>query len=173
MKRLWIKTLIFCVCSVVVMAVPAQESAENTNITETNYQDWLVRCEQIEGTGERCVMTQLAQLEETGEWLMQANIAYIPERAEPIMSIILPLGVALPEGVKLQLGEADENANVLSFSHCEPGGCYVNQLLAEEAIQRITAVESGSVTFATIQGEAIEVPFSPQGFAEALAALRE
>ena len=104
---------------------------------------------------------------------MQVNIAYIPEREEPVMSIVLPLGVGLQGGVKFQLGDADENTNVMGYSHCIQDGCYVNQLLSDEAIQRITDVESGSVTFVTLLGEAIDVPFSPQGFVEALAALRE
>ena len=173
MKNFWIRTLMVGTYSLGAMAVQAQESVDNTDISETNYQDWVVRCEQVEEAGQRCVMTQLAQLEETGEWLMQANIAYIPERAEPIMSLILPLGVALADGIKLELGEGEENANVMGYTHCDPGGCYVNQLLADEAIQRITAAESGSVTFTTLQGEAIQVPFSPLGFTAALASLRE
>lgn len=174
MKHFQIRTLVgsmFAIFAASVLAQGVEDGIANTS--ETNYQDWTVRCGQLEGAEQSCVMAQLVQLEQTGEWLLQVNIAYIPEREEPIMSIVLPLGVALSSGVKLQLGDADDNANIMGYSHCDQNGCYVNQLLANEAIQRITAVESGSVTFTTLQGEAVDVPFSPQGFLQALAALRE
>jgi invasion protein IalB len=174
MKYFWKNIVVAGILNIAATVALAQSPAENNaNISEINYQDWTVRCGQVEGTGRSCVMAQLVQLEESGEWLMQVNIAYIPEREEPVMSIVLPLGVGLQGGVKFQLGDADENTNVMGYSHCIQDGCYVNQLLSDEAIQRITDVESGSVTFVTLLGEAIDVPFSPQGFVEALAALRE
>lgn len=174
MEYLWKNTIAVGILNIGAAAALAQGPVENNaNISEINYQDWTVRCGQVEGTGRSCVMAQLVQLEESGEWLMQVNIAYIPEREEPLMSIVLPLGVGLHGGVKFQLGDADENINVMGYSHCIQSGCYVNQLLTDEAIQRITDVESGSVTFVTLLGKAVDVPFSPQGFVEAFAALRE
>jgi invasion protein IalB len=174
MKHFFLKTIAVSVLSFATTAAIAQELVENdAEVGETTYQDWTLRCQQVETSEQDCFMIQLIQLEESGELLMQVNIASIPDREEPIMSIALPLGVALADGVKMQLGEVAENANMMGYSHCTQGGCYVNQLLSDEAVQRITAAKSGGVTFVTLSGEAIDVPFSPLGFAEALAAMRQ
>ena len=174
MKDVLLKTITVCILNIAATAAIAQEQvANNADVSETTYQDWTLQCQQVEEVGRSCFMLQLVQLEESGEWLMQVNIASIPDREEPVMSIALPLGVALADGVKMQLGDVAENANIMGYSHCTQGGCYVNQLLSDEAIQRIIAVDSGSVTFATLSGEAVDVPFSPLGFAEALAAMQE
>ncbi|MBT5559802.1 MAG: hypothetical protein HOJ88_07900 [Proteobacteria bacterium] len=174
MKNLFLNIVTVYLLSVATTAALAQEQTENTpQIRETTYQDWTLRCQQAGGADQDCFMVQLVQLEESGELLMQVNIASVPDREEPVMSIALPLGVALADGVKMQLGDAADNVNIMGYSHCTQGGCYVNQLLGDEAIQRIAAVESGSVTFATLSGETVDVPFSPLGFVEALAAMRE
>jgi len=111
-------------------------------------------------------------LEESGEMLMLINVAYLPEQEQPTMGILVPLGVSLATGVNFQLGEGDENTSVLGYSHCDQNGCYASLLLSDEAVEQITAVGSGFVSFMTLQGQPVNVPFSPNGFSGALESLR-
>ena len=83
--------------------------------------------------------------------------------------------MSLSAGANLQLGETvegEERGNLLGYSHCDQNGCYVSRLLTDEAKEEVLAVDTGTITFTTLQGQAVDVPFSPNGFSDALGALR-
>lgn len=156
----------------------AQQTGESeVTISEKTYDDWTVRCQQAKGEEKSCVMTQRTFVEDSGQRLMQVNVMRVPEQEQPVMILVLPLGVSLAAGVNLQLGEEgdeeEENANRMGYSHCDQNACYVNILLTDEAKEDITAVDAGTITFTTLQGQAIDVPFSSKGFDDALESFSE
>ena len=171
MSNYWRMVLVAAAVTAASLNAQAQEGGEGT-VSEQDYGDWRVRCQQTENDEKTCIMIQQAFLKENNEMLMLVNVAYLPEQEQPAMSIVVPLGVSLAAGVKFQLGEGDESASVLGYSHCDQNGCYANLLLSDEATEQIAAVGSGFVSFMTLQGQPVDVPFSPNGFSGALESLR-
>ena len=171
MNNYWRIILAAVAMAAISLSAHAQDDSEDA-VREEAYGDWRVRCQQTENEEKTCIMIQQAFLKENSEMLMLVNVAYLPEQEQPAMSIVVPLGVSLAAGVKFQLGEGEENASVLGYSHCDQNGCYANLLLSDEATEQIAAVGSGFVSFMTLQGQPVDVPFSPNGFSGALESLR-
>ena len=166
-----ILTIIACCCLSVGLG-HAQEQVGDSEVvvTEKASGDWVVRCEQPKGGTKKCVMSQQTILQDSGQRLIQINIAYVESQEAPAMTIITPLGTRLPYGVTIKYSE--EGIHLIPFSHCDQSGCFANQALTEDIIASFEATTDGQIGFQSVQQQTIDVPFSAEGFADALASLR-
>ncbi|MDX1605806.1 MAG: invasion associated locus B family protein [Candidatus Competibacterales bacterium] len=100
------------------------------------FEDWTVGCEQLPGMDrERCFIYQTVVNNENEEPVLQMAIGYLPledGNEQPAGLLTLPLGVALPPGIRLRV---DSNEPVrLQYERCVPTGCIAGFPLTEELI---------------------------------------
>lgn len=91
-----------------------------TSLQET-HGDWVVGCA-VQGAAKRCGVTQEQTNQQTRQRVLAVELAPAGDRIEGIL--LLPFGLALDQGVALQI---DEHAPgpTLRFRTCLPAGCVV------------------------------------------------
>lgn len=145
-------------------AAPAQPPLELER-----FQDWAVRCGQPEGqTQEICEMLQERSSKE-GHPIMGVAVARVANSPDPGMLIILPLGIALPEGVALRIDDGEEVP--VEVQRCQRRGCEIEVLLKPELLASLKAGQQANVLFHVEEPQGVQkvsVPISLLGFTAAL-----
>jgi invasion protein IalB len=134
------------------------------------FQDWSVRCgRQGESSEQACEMMQQRQ-DEQGQIVLAVVVGKVPATGDPGMLIILPLGIELPGGAALKVGQGDEVP--AQIRRCVRHGCEVELLLEPSVLARLKAGTEANVLFQIIgsqgQPQTVGVPFSLLGFTAAL-----
>ncbi len=145
-----------------------QQPTVNPNLlVDELHDDWSVRCFDVESQAP-CDILQIGTNAETQQRVSLTSIAYIPWTQSYAAQIIVPLGVALSRGLTLQAGDASLTG--IKFNRCEVDGCYVEIAFPQATIEALsTLTENTLVTvYAYGQGDTLEMPFSVNGFAEAI-----
>ncbi len=145
-----------------------QQPAINPNLlVDELHGDWSVRCFNVESQAP-CDILQLGTNAETQQRVSLTSIAYVPTSQSYLAQIIVPLGVGLSRGLSLEAGEALLVG--LKFNRCEVDGCYVEIAFPQATIEALsTLTENTLITvIAYGQGDTLEMPFSINGFAEAI-----
>ena len=145
-----------------------QQPAINPNLlVDELHGDWSVRCFNVESQAP-CDILQLGTNAETQQRVSLTSIAYVPTNQSYLAQIIVPLGVALSRGLSLEAGEASLVG--IKFNRCEVDGCYVEIAFPQATIEALsTLTENTLITvIAYGQGDTLEMPFSINGFAEAI-----
>jgi invasion protein IalB len=143
-------------------APPAQQFSINQNVG-----DWVVRCVQTTVKSPApCEVMQTTVNKDNQQRISSFSIAYVPSRDGYAMQVVVPTGVALTKG--LQLGTA---LNGAKFNRCERDGCYVELLIDNTTLGKLSA--DGKATTIKVssygpQGKEIALPVSLTGFPEAL-----
>ncbi|MGH6905743.1 MAG: invasion associated locus B family protein, partial [Geminicoccaceae bacterium] len=81
---------------------PAGETQAPPEMTERQFQDWVLRCGRSAQGPEVCEMQQL-RTDNEGRTVMAVAVGTAPGRSEVGLLIMLPLGILLPAGVTLQV----------------------------------------------------------------------
>jgi invasion protein IalB len=149
------------------------EAAPELEITERQFQDWMVRCGRATAEGpEVCEMQQQAT-DDDGRPIMAVAVGTVPGTSDLGLLIMLPLGILLPAGVALQV---DGGAEVpLEVQRCERQGCRIERLIEPELLNRLKAGRAAKVFFGALdpqgQVQRVNVPVSLLGFTAALSQL--
>ena len=148
---------------------PAPESEAPLDLTERQFQDWVLRCGRSEQGPEVCEMQQQTTDSE-GRTIMAVAVGTVPGTSDVGLLIILPLGILLPPGVSLQI---DGGAEVpLEVERCERQGCRIERLVEPELLNRLKAGREAKVFFEAYDPEGelqrLGVPISLLGFTAAL-----
>jgi invasion protein IalB len=151
------------------LLLPTSGFAQDSEITISikTFGDWVVRCEQEQGSEKSCVMTSQSIDESSGQRIMQVNVAKVEKATQ--MTILLPLGVYLPANPVLQVEEFDPH--VLEVSFCSREGCYVNMGLNQTLLDLLRKKENATLTMELVAGQKAKVPFTLNGFLDAYRAL--
>jgi invasion protein IalB len=133
------------------------------------FQDWAVRCGRPEGqTQEVCEMLQ-ERSDKGGRPMMGVAVAQVANSPNPGMLIVLPLGIALPEGVALQIDGGEELP--VPVQRCQRRGCEVEVLLEPDLLAQLKTGQQATVLFHVEQPRGVQrlaVPISLLGFTAAL-----
>jgi invasion protein IalB len=148
------------------------ETPPGLEMTERQFQDWILRCGRSEQGPEVCEMQQ-QQTDREGRTVMAVAVGTVPGRSEVGLLIILPLGIILPSGVTLQI---DGGGDVpLEVERCERQGCRIERLVEPELLNRLKAGREAKVFFEAFDPEGqlrrLGVPISLLGFTAALTEL--
>jgi invasion protein IalB len=153
---------------------PAAEgqAAPELDLTERQFQDWVLRCGKSQQGPEVCEMQQ-QRADKEGRTVMAVAVGTVPGASDLGLLIILPLGIALPPGVSLQV---DGGAEVpLVVDRCERQGCRIEMLIKPDLMTRLKGGREAKVFFEADnpQGERqrLGVPISLLGFTAALGEL--
>jgi invasion protein IalB len=111
-----------------VLAQPASEAkpAGPPPVTTKTFDDWLVRCP-TSPQPMPCDAVQLLLEPKSKQRVLSVSVAYDQVKALPVVRIILPLGVWLPNGVTVQAGAV--KIDKVAVRRCEPFGCVVEGFL--------------------------------------------
>jgi invasion protein IalB len=148
---------------------PPAPEAEALDLTEREFQDWVLRCGRSEQGPEVCEMQQQTTDSE-GRTIMAVAVGTVPGTPDVGLLIILPLGILLPSGVSLQI---DGGAEVpLEVERCERQGCRIERLVEPELLNRLKGGREAKVFFEAYDPEGelqrLGVPISLLGFTAAL-----
>jgi invasion protein IalB len=151
---------------------PAQNGAQPQQTTAT-YDDWIVRCETVQGPPVRknCEMVQYTQAKGSQGVISQVAIGRV-SKSDPVKVVIqLPIGIWLPSGVKL-VGDAKDPGVLATFKRCLPQACFADVEIGNDALRRFrTMPEQGHLQFKDGNQKDTTLPVSFKGFATALDAL--
>jgi invasion protein IalB len=150
---------------------PQQEAAQpEVELTERQFQDWMVRCGRPnEQAPEICEMQQ-EQVDSEDRTVMAVAVGQVPGTSDLGLLVLLPLGILLPAGVSMQI---DGGAEIpLQVERCERQGCRIERIIEPDLLSRLKAGTKATVYFEAVdpQGERqrLGVPISLLGFTAAL-----
>ena len=137
---------------------------------EHTYGAWTLRCQSAaSASSEDCIMFQNLVLKTGGQPVLQFAIGRAPGADSPTVLMKLPLGMALPPGVTIQI----DNAKPATFpiERCDPNGCQAGMKLREATITQLEHGQRLNITFYDGGRKPIQVPLSLDGFADSFKAL--
>jgi invasion protein IalB len=133
--------------------------------------DWTVRCYPVKSPSP-CDMFELLANKQTQQRVLSVSIAYMPSGDRHVIQIAVPLGVSIQRGLILQSDAYTSPA--LHYRRCDRGGCYVEMLMQNEAVQALaSAGAQAKIRVFAVTGKAFEIPFSLNGFSDAHGAMQD
>ncbi|TWI57372.1 invasion protein IalB [Pseudomonas duriflava] len=144
----------------------AQTSAPSTNAnkpaaTET-HGDWTVICREVPQEGKVCAMSQVVNNQE-GQRMLAVELR--PQRDGLSGFIVLPFGVAVTQGVHLQVDDKAERS--VEFHTCLPVGCIVPLEFDNSAVKDLQKGKALNITARIATGGEAHGPLSLKGFTKA------
>ncbi len=159
------RTLLTTVIGLTLLAdgVAAQEAGKFGN--------WTAKCEESRGKVQGgCFIFQNLVLREGGQRVLQFAVGYVANTDAPIALLSLPLGISLPPGVSIRIGDAQPTRVIVE--RCEPNGCRAGLKLSDELLSQLRQGAQLTVTFHDAERRPIEVPLSLDGFEAGLEAIK-
>jgi invasion protein IalB len=127
--------------------------------------DWMVRCFPVKSIMP-CDMIYVLAVKQTGRPVLQMRLAYVPSQDKHVMTIGVPLGVALGKGLVVQTTAG--STAPMPFVHCDQSGCFVETIMDNNSIDTLAHAGKGSkLVFSVFNGKPIGLPFPLNGFTEA------
>ena len=150
-----------------------QNGAQTPQQTTATYDDWIVRCETVQGPPVRksCEMVQYTQAKGGQGVISQVAIGRI-SKTDPIKVVVqLPVGIWLPSGIKL-VTDAKDPGLLATFKRCLPQACFADVDVSPDTLRRYrTVTDQGSLQFKDGNQKDTTLPVSFKGFGTALDAL--
>jgi len=135
-----------------------------SSLNET-YRDWQVACAQ-QGSAKRCIMRQQQFSQQNRQRVLAIEIGSVANnRLDGVL--VLPFGLALDAGVKLQIDDG-VTGQPLRFKTCLPAGCVVPLAFDAPLTANLRKGAALKVTATADGGEASPFSISLNGFATAL-----
>lgn len=149
-----------------VLAQPASETkpAGPPPVTTKTFDDWLVRCP-TSPQPMPCDAVQLLLEPKSKQRVLSVSVAYDQVKALPVVRIILPLGVWLPNGVTVQAGAV--KIDKVAVRRCEPFGCVVEGFLDAKLREAMRKGGDAKIVVYDQNQKPLDLKFSLKGFAAA------
>ncbi len=126
------------------------------------FQDWLVRCQTVKEKL-ACGLTQQVLDQRSRGTVLQLSLAEGPDGTR-VLGTLVPLGVSVPDGVTLQVGEATRK---FGYTQCLPGGCIASLKADDEIVAKMKAGGEARLAVVDRMGRPVVMPVSLKGFADA------
>lgn len=155
---------------VLLLALAGVSGARAADEAE-KYGNWTAKCEDSKGKVQGgCFIFQNLVLREGGQRVLQFAVGYVATTEAPIALLSLPLGISLPPGVTIRIGDAQPTRVIVE--RCEPNGCRAGLKLNDALLTQLKRGTQLTVTFHDAERRPIEVPLSLDGFEAGLDALK-
>lgn len=102
--------------------------------------------------------------------VMLTIVGFVADQDEPVLSVIVPLGVLLTPGVVLEAEGYDKLR--MPLQRCDGNGCLAVLQMKEQLVEAFRKGGEAHVTFFNVQGKPNKVRLSLAGFADGLVALQ-
>src|SRR5262249_21337741 len=109
-------------------------------------------------------MSQQILDQRTRQSVVQIHLADAVKGEGQQLVVVLPLGVTVPSGIVMQIGDLKRN---VAFTQCLPGGCVAPIKADQQLVDKMKAGGEARVIVLDRLGKQVAVPFSLQGFAPA------
>ena len=134
---------------------------------------WKKRCEAVsqpDGTQiGYCEMFNRLVVQATGAVFMDFAIGYPPGQDVAKGRMLLPLGILLSEGVRMQID--DQGATVLPVRYCDKQGCHVFLNLADDVISMLKKGNNVTLSYVLSSNKRLTFPVSLTGFSKIIKTL--
>jgi invasion protein IalB len=161
--------LVLAGAAVAVWSLMGSSSQNGPTSATFGYDAWLVRC-QAAGEKVGCGMTQQILDQGSRQAVLQLHLARAPKGDGHQLVAVLPLGVSVPQGILIQIGETKRN---VAFTQCLPGGCVAPLPVDAAFLDILKTGRDGRVGVVGRGGKTVAVPFSLKGFAPAFEKMEE
>ena len=157
-------------------AAPAAEKTAEQKLPEgvEQFKDWIKECEKLKDPKgkelELCQISQTLVNTEINQPMLKVAAGYVPGKNDAVLIITLPLGVILPPGVQLTVGEG--KAARVPVTTCLPQGCQAGAQLDKEFTERLKKGSKLIVTFIGPDGKQVNAPISLSGFTAGLDSIK-
>ncbi|SNY60623.1 Invasion protein IalB, involved in pathogenesis [Arsukibacterium tuosuense] len=136
--------------------------ADDAKADVTEFGDWRAVCR------DQCVIAQGLQNPEQPGLIYSSQVSYVSNSSDPVLQLNLPLGIYLPPGVAIDIGENKHRAPV---TVCLPEGCKVLLVLSPEVVKQLQDNAAYTVQLFVTEQSPRQLKFSLRGFSDALASL--
>jgi invasion protein IalB len=151
-------------------ADPAPAGAPGREVTRAAGPLWSRSCAKPDKAGpETCYIEQFAIAQPQNLVLLHLQLGYFGPDGAPRLLIATPLGVALPQGVRLTLDQ--DKPMVLPYASCNQGGCVVVAEMDANALNRFTTGKTLMVHYVMGDQAPVDIPVPLSGLAAALKTL--
>ncbi len=156
-------------------APAAEKTAEQKPALDVEqFKDWTKECEMLKDPkGKEVKLCQISQTltnTEINQPMLKVAAGYVPGKKDAVLIITLPLGMILPPGVQLTVGEG--KAARVPVTTCHPQGCQAGAQLDKEFTARLQNGTKLIVTFMGPDGKQINAPISLSGFTAGLESVK-
>ena len=131
---------------------------------------WVVNCADNNGKLD-CRAAQQVFVKSTGQRLLSVAVRVPADTKKPILMVQVPLGVYLPAGASLQIGQ--DQTKVLPFKGCDQGGCLAEYPVTDT---EIAAMSKGADLKISVQNQnqkpAFDITVPTTGFSAAYAKVK-
>jgi invasion protein IalB len=130
--------------------------------------DWRLTCPPRTTKKAFCLVQSVVVQKGTNNNVAEITIAP-KDNAHPDadqMTIVVPLGVFMPPGLRLAIGTLDKT---IAFKTCLQVGCIAALPMDSTLASALANNTGGSITVATIDGKTVPLDFSLRGYTDALA----
>ncbi|WP_457580029.1 invasion associated locus B family protein [Ensifer canadensis] len=150
---------------------PAEGQPSKAGAAADQFKQWALQCVEQGKEPVRCQISGSTLSGDAKQVILVMSLAFRPDGKTVAMQMAVPLGVALKDGVKINVAGGYETA--MALSRCTPQGCLVEGAVAPALIEAMKAKAAATVTVATPEGKAIPITLSLSGFTDAYTALVE
>lgn len=159
-------TRIVLVALLFALALPGARAEDTQRI----FGSWTLRCSAEAGAAKSdCMMFQNLVQKAGGEPVLQFGIGLPPPDGLPTVLVSLPLGIALPPGITIQID--DGTPATFPVERCEPDGCRAGMKLRDATVQQLSQGGQLHITFYDGARKPLKVSLSLDGFGAAFTAL--
>jgi invasion protein IalB len=137
--------------------------ADTSKPSVNEYGDWRRVC------NAQCVIAQGLQNPDNPNIIYSSQVAYVSGNKDPVLQLNLPLGIYLPPGVAIDIGNNEHRAPV---TVCLPQGCKVLLVLTPQMIKQLDGSAAYTVKIFVTEQAPRQLKFSLRGFTDALASLK-
>jgi invasion protein IalB len=138
--------------------------------TQQIFGSWTLRCSSTGANSKPdCMMFQNLVQKAGGQPVLQFGIGMAPADGLPTVLVSLPLGIALPPGITIQIDAG--NPAVFPVERCEPDGCRAGMKLRDATVQQLSQGTQLHITFYDGARKPLKVSLSLDGFGAAFKAL--
>lgn len=160
-------------------AKPAASTSSKTESSSKKFEDWALVCpdkDDADGkVGCRIVQSAILNIEAKdgeeprSERVMLTAIGFVDKSPEPILTIIVPLGILLTPGLLLEVEGYDQLK--IPLQRCDANGCLGLHEMKTQLVEAFRVGKEAHVSFFNIAGKANRVRLSLAGFSKAMEAL--
>lgn len=144
-------------------------AAENSQSVEKTWGDWSKICAPSETEERVCQIVQSANQNESGQLVFQTAVGYVTDNELPIMYLTAPLGIFLPRGISVVIGENDPVT--ATVQRCDGNGCIGLLALEQDFVDAMKKGTEAQLVFGASAQQNVTVPLSLKGFTAAFNAL--
>jgi invasion protein IalB len=143
-----------------------QKDPRDSMTTIATLDDWRLTCPPRTSKKGFCVMQ--STIAQPGTTNVVAELSVAPRNNSDVLTVLAPLGVYIPQGVKVIVGSGE--AKTLPFTTCVQLGCVASLPIDSNLAAELSQSPGGRITLASGDGKLLPLHFSLRGYRDALAA---